>query len=97
MKNIFSQIFETVFGAGKAWWIEVRTEEPACTYYFGPFDNSAEAEVAKKGYVEDLEQEGAKLLQATVMRCQPPEQLTVDNEALDSSSPKPEPALSGQP
>ena len=97
MKNIFSRIFESVFGSGKAWWIEVKTEEPACTYYFGPFDAEAEAETAKKGYVEDLEQEGAKRLQATVMFCKRPQQLTVYDEKMDGSAPNPEPAMSGQP
>lgn len=98
MKNVFSWIFEAVFGSGKAWWVEVKTQEPACTYYFGPFDISEEAELAKKGYVEDLEQEGAKQVQATVTYCKPPEELTVyGGDKAGNAAPKPDPALSGQP
>lgn len=95
MKNIFERILNSIFGGGKAWWIEVKTGEPACTYYFGPFEASEEAELAKQGYVEDLEKEGAKQVQATVMYCQEPQQLTVDNNSPAGVSPKSEPALTG--
>ncbi|NER83653.1 MAG: DUF1816 domain-containing protein [Leptolyngbya sp. SIO1D8] len=96
MKNIFNRIFDSFFGDGQAWWIEIKTGEPVCTYYFGPFEMSEEADIAKKGYVEDLEHEGAKEVQATVMRCNPPKQLTVYDDHIDDSAPKPKPALSGQ-
>ncbi|MGF1524840.1 MAG: DUF1816 domain-containing protein [Leptolyngbyaceae cyanobacterium] len=96
MKNVFSQVFDTLFGSGKAWWVEVKTSEPICTYYFGPFESEAEAELAKKGYVEDLELEGAKQVQATALYRKRPEQLTVDGVLADSSVPKDEPAFSGR-
>ena len=96
MKNVFSQIFDSLLGSGKAWWVEVKTVEPACTYYFGPFDAEGEAEIAKKGYVEDLEHEGAKRVEATVLRCKRPQNLTVYDKNMDGSAPKPEPALSGR-
>lgn len=97
MKNIFSRIFDLLFGSEKAWWIEVKTGEPVCTYYFGPFDTEQEAKFAQAGYVEDLEQEGAQHLQATALYCERPQQLTVYEEHMDDSAPKPEPVLSGQP
>jgi alkyl sulfatase BDS1-like metallo-beta-lactamase superfamily hydrolase len=96
MKNIFSQFFDTLFGSGKAWWIEVKTAEPACTYYFGPFDVEQEADLAKKGYIEDLEQEGAKQVEATVIYRQAPQELTVYNEQMDDVAPDPKPVFSGQ-
>lgn len=96
MKNIFSQVFDSLFGSDKAWWVEVTTADPVCTYFFGPFEVEGEAELAKKGYVEDLEQEGAKQVTAGLVYCEPPEQLTVYGERASSSVPKPEPALSGQ-
>ncbi|MBE7382574.1 MAG: DUF1816 domain-containing protein [Leptolyngbya sp. SIO1E4] len=96
MKNIFNRVFDSLFGDGKSWWVEVKTGEPVCTYYFGPFDIAEEAELAKKGYVEDLEHEGAKQVQATVVRCERPQKLTVYEEHMDGSAPKPKPALSGQ-
>lgn len=42
-----------------AWWVKVRTDQPNCTYYFGPFASKKSAEASQSGYVEDLEREGA--------------------------------------
>ncbi|MFN5863207.1 MAG: DUF1816 domain-containing protein, partial [Pseudanabaena sp.] len=46
-KNIFTSILETF---GLALWVEIVTDSPHCTYYFGPFINESEAEAAKSGY-----------------------------------------------
>ena len=96
MKNIFSQLFGSLFGSDKAWWIEVKTAEPACTYYFGPFEIEAEAELAKKGYVDDLVQEGAKQVTATVENRTAPEELTIYDEKMDGTASESAPAYSGQ-
>ena len=97
MKNIFSQLFGSMFKSDQKWWLEVKTTGPNCTYYFGPFENEQEAELAKKGYVDDLEQEGSKVLTATVMLLSSaPQQLTVYDEGLDDTAPSPTPAYSGQ-
>lgn len=61
---------------GFAFWVEIITENPTCTYYFGPFTGKKEAEAAKIGYVEDLENEAAAIASLQVKRCQP-HQLTV--------------------
>lgn len=53
------------------WWAEITTAEPRCTYYFGPFDTADEAEKARPGYVEDLENEGAKGIRVEIKRCSP--------------------------
>lgn len=63
----------------QAWWIKVVTEAPQCTYYFGPFDSTREAELAKAGYIEDLEQEGAKKITVFISQSQP-KTLTVCEE-----------------
>ncbi|MEB3339055.1 MAG: DUF1816 domain-containing protein [Leptolyngbyaceae bacterium] len=52
-------------------WVEISTIEPDCTYYFGPFQSRAEAEAHQAGYIEDLENEGAKQIKATIKRCNP--------------------------
>jgi hypothetical protein len=78
-KNIFTSILETF---GWAVWIEIATDSPRCTYYFGPFISEAEAESAKVGYIEDLEAEGSKGLAITIKRCKP-ENLTVYDDSLD--------------
>jgi hypothetical protein len=67
---------------GLAWWVEIVTESPSCTYYFGPFVSSKEAEAEKAGYIADLEQEGAKGIRVVVKRCKPA-QLTVFDEAAE--------------
>lgn len=64
---------------GQAWWIEIITTEPNCIYYFGPFGNAKEANLATIGYVEDLEDEAAQVIQIQVKRCKP-NILTIDEE-----------------
>ncbi|MBF2029669.1 MAG: DUF1816 domain-containing protein [Oscillatoriales cyanobacterium C42_A2020_001] len=64
---------------GLAWWVEIKTQSPQCTYYFGPFSSANEAETAKPGYVEDLQGEGAQGIVTEVKRCKPT-QLTIVHE-----------------
>jgi hypothetical protein len=64
---------------GQAWWVEITTDRPHCTYYFGPFATAVEADLAKGGYIEDLEGESAQGISVTIKRCKP-EQLTIDLE-----------------
>lgn len=85
MKEIWVTILEAL---GQAWWVEVITEAPRCTYYFGPFASASEAEAARGGYVEDLAQENAQNIQAIVKRCKPVS-LTIDHDAEASRVGKP--------
>jgi Domain of unknown function (DUF1816) len=57
---------------GQAWWVEILTTQPQCTYYFGPFASINEAKIATPGYVEDLESELAQDIQTHIKRCKPP-------------------------
>jgi Domain of unknown function (DUF1816) len=66
------------------WWVEVQTSVPRCTYYFGPFDYHYEAKASREGYVEDLEQEGARDIVALVKQCQP-DVLTIDQGYYSST------------
>lgn len=54
-----------------AWWVKVDTANPQCTYYFGPFASTKEAELSQPGYLEDLEQEGAQGVAVQIQQCQP--------------------------
>ena len=76
MKEVLISLLETL---GLAFWVEIVTEKPRCTYYFGPFLSSQEAQAAKSGYVEDLEQEGAQGIRVTVKRCKPADLTIADD------------------
>lgn len=54
-----------------AWWIEIITEVPCCTYYFGPFTSAKEAKLAQPGYIEDLVQERAEGISFRIDWCRP--------------------------
>ncbi len=56
---------------GRAWWIEITTERPACIYYFGPFATQRSADLSQAGYLEDLEGEGAQEIAVKIERCHP--------------------------
>ncbi|MCL1465467.1 DUF1816 domain-containing protein [Argonema galeatum] len=80
---------------GLAWWVEVVTQNPDCTYYFGPFITSLDAEAQKSGYLEDLEIEGAQVAAVFIKRCKPVK-LTIDEELGERIDRKASPAFSGQ-
>jgi Domain of unknown function (DUF1816) len=93
MNEIWTSILETL---GLAWWVEIITDAPRCTYYFGPFGSLKEADAAKSGYLEDLEQEGAQGIKVAVRRCKP-DNLTIYDEAAEMSRRgNPSPVFSGQ-
>jgi hypothetical protein len=56
---------------GLAWWVEITTNSPRCTYYFGPFASHKEAATARPGYVQDLQQEEAQGISIAIKRCKP--------------------------
>jgi hypothetical protein len=76
IQDIWSSALHLV---GQAWWVEITTERPHCTYYFGPFATAVEADEAKPGYIEDLESELAQGIQVAIVRCKPT-QLTIEHE-----------------
>ncbi len=67
---------------GWAWWVEIVTQSPRCTYYFGPFLGAKEAKTALSGYMEDLQQEGAQEIAVVVKRCKPAK-LTISDELAE--------------
>ncbi len=80
---------------GWAWWVEVATENPRCTYYFGPFMTYKEAESAKSGYIEDLLTEGAEGITLNIKRCKP-QDLTIDYDMGERSERKERRSFSNQ-
>jgi hypothetical protein len=83
MKEFWISILEFL---GLAWWVEIETESPSCTYYFGPFVTVKEAKAAQAGYIEDLQQEGAKGIKVEIKRCKP-SKLTVFDENSEGVKP----------
>jgi Domain of unknown function (DUF1816) len=70
---------ETLNACRQAWWIEIFTAQPKCTYYFGPFAGAGEAEVASQGFVEDLEGEFAQGIKIKIDRHSQPDLLTIEH------------------
>lgn len=58
------------------YWIEVKTENPSCIYYFGHFDSPFAAKLMIKGYIKDLIDEDAKVI-SVILKQSEPEQLTI--------------------
>ncbi|HBE60315.1 MAG TPA: hypothetical protein DEG17_11495 [Cyanobacteria bacterium UBA11149] len=81
---------------GLAFWVEIVTDNPKCTYYFGPFLSAQEAETAKGGYIEDLENEGAQGIAVTVKRCKPSNLTIFDEDFSEPMNSKLMSNLSGQ-
>ncbi|AFY39634.1 protein of unknown function DUF1816 [[Leptolyngbya] sp. PCC 7376] len=79
MKELVTTLLDIV---GLAYWLEVTTETPECTYYFGPFNNREEAVSAQGGYLEDLANEGAVNIRVNLKRCSTPKELTIFDESL---------------
>ena len=77
--DLSSRFAEFYNRLGLAWWVEIKTTSPVCTYFFGPFLSQKEAEAELPGYIEDLENEQAKNISTEVKRCKPT-QLTVCDE-----------------
>ena len=94
-KNLKESLTSTFQNLGLAWWVEVSTQNPRCTYYFGPFLNEAEAQAASHGYVEDLETEGAQGITVNVKKCKP-ENLTIAEDLGELIDRKVQPVFSGQ-
>ncbi|MDY7013947.1 MAG: DUF1816 domain-containing protein [Cyanobacteriota bacterium] len=92
MKEILVKGLELL---GMAWWAEITTETPKCTYYFGPFTSQSEAELASAGYIEDLKQEGAMGIAIKIGRMKPSE-LTIADDLGEISDRDRLPAFGGQ-
>ena len=79
--NLLEKLLEWVKKPNRSmpWWIEVTTEVPKCTYFFGPFDSYAEANQLQSGYIEDLKEEKAQDIKVKIKQCEPQE-LTIFEE-----------------
>ena len=62
------------------WWLEIKTSQPYCIYFFGPFASPQEARLHQAGYVEDLLEEQAEGITIKLKQCRPKE-LTICSES----------------
>lgn len=65
-----------------AWWLVIYTQEPPCTYYFGPFLSASEALLHKNGYVKDLVMEEAQGFSFVITEQLEPDRLTIEEDDL---------------
>lgn len=79
MKEVLTKILQFL---GLAFWVEIVTENPNCTYYFGPFSTEQEAVSSREGYIEDLENEGAQGIAVNIKRCKPTDLTIFDESGL---------------
>ncbi|MGK7878851.1 MAG: DUF1816 domain-containing protein [Crocosphaera sp.] len=56
-----------------SWWIRILTDNPMYIYYFGGFNNYWEAELSKNGYVQDLKEEKAEIVDIAIGKYEPKE------------------------
>lgn len=94
-QNLKERLITLSNNLGFAWWVEIVTQTPNCTYYFGPFISSQDASMASAGYVEDLENEGAQGIKVNVKRCKP-YPLTIAEDLGERIDRKVKPVFSGQ-
>lgn len=93
MKEALTKVLQFL---GLAFWVEIVTDNPNCTYYFGPFSTEQEADISKAGYIEDLETEGAQGIMVKIKRCKPTN-LTIFDESGEQVERQGMTSLSGQP
>jgi hypothetical protein len=69
---------------GLAWWLKIVTDNPHCTYYFGPFGSGKQAKLHQSGYIEDLKEEGSQI-RVTELKQGQPKLLTIsENEPANN-------------
>ncbi|MEM9543817.1 MAG: DUF1816 domain-containing protein [Cyanobacteria bacterium P01_E01_bin.42] len=93
MKNVLIRFLES---SGFAYWVEIKTDNPRCTYYFGPFLSAREANEMAPGYVEDLKEEGAQGINVNIGRMKPKELTIVEEELGKTRDREMMSTLSGQ-
>lgn len=54
-----------------SWWIKILTENPMYIYYFGGFNDYWEAKSSENGYIQDLKEEKAKIVDVSIGKYEP--------------------------
>ena len=62
---------------GLAWWAKIETDQPSCTYWFGPFITKRSLKQNMASFIKDLSEEGSENIKHSLVRCKKEEPLTV--------------------
>ena len=62
---------------GLAWWAKIETSEPEATYWFGPFLTRRSLTTQMKIFQDDLNREGVKSINHSIIRGRRSEPLTI--------------------
>ena len=62
---------------GLAWWAKIETDQPSCTYWFGPFITKRSLKENISSFINELSDEGSKNIKYSLVRCKKEEPLTV--------------------
>ena len=62
---------------GLAWWAKVEAEEPAVTYWYGPFLTKRGLNENLDNFLNDLSEEGSIDIKHIILRCNKEEPLTI--------------------
>ncbi len=49
-----------------SWWVKILTDNPMYLYYFGEFKTYWQAEQSKNGYIQDLKEEKAEIVDVKI-------------------------------
>ena len=61
---------------GLAWWAKIESQEPAATYWFGPFLTKRSLKENIPSFIKDLTDEGSTKIKQSILRCKKEEPLT---------------------
>ena len=62
------------------YWIEIKTKNPTCVYYFGHFNHPLAAKLMQQGYIKDLIDEAAVIVSVRIKQCNPKELTIIEIE-----------------
>ena len=61
---------------GLAWWAKIETDQPSCTYWFGPFITKRSLKENMPSFIKELTDEGSADIKHSLVRCKKEEPLT---------------------
>lgn len=81
--STFWLLSEPIGGSSKRgeWWVEVDTDSPKRTYFFGPYDSREEASNQTTSYIRNLEKKGAQKISINIKQGRQPTELRASEDS----------------